>query len=62
MNSAYNIFRQVAGDKLLWVESVENLEQARAHAASEQSLSPGIYLIYDVRARVVLKLAAGSKN
>lgn len=54
MNPTYNIYRQLAGDALTWVDRVSGLQQAEEHVVRLGETSPGNYIIFDVRERTVV--------
>ena len=54
MSSTYNIYRQLAGNTLAWVERVNGLPQARECVGRWGQGFPGNYIIFDVRERTVV--------
>jgi hypothetical protein len=62
MNSSYNIYRQLAGDTLVWVDRVNGLQQAQDCVVGLGETSPGNYVIFDVRERTVVWVWAGKPN
>jgi hypothetical protein len=56
MNSAYNIYRQLTGNEIVWVDKVEDLDLATERVQGLRATNPGNYLLYDVRKRVVVRV------
>jgi hypothetical protein len=54
MNPKYNIYRQLAGDALTWVDRADGLQQAKEHVVRLGGVAPGNYIIFDVRERTVV--------
>ena len=60
MNGTYNIYRQHSGQRVVWVDRVNGIDQATERARVLRAALPGNYLIYDVRERTVVQaLLAG---
>ena len=55
MNSTFNIYKQLSGEHIVWVDRVSGLDQATERAHGLRAASPGNYLIYDVRERTVVE-------
>jgi hypothetical protein len=55
MNCTYNIYRQLAGQNIVWVDKVNDLDQATERVRGLRANIPGDYLIYDVRERTVVR-------
>jgi hypothetical protein len=55
MKLGYDIFQQVDENRLVWVDSAHELQEARSRILSLESASPGTCLIYDAKGRVVLE-------
>ena len=56
MNCTYNIYRQLAGQNIVWVDRVNDLDQATERIRGLRANIPGHYLIYDVRERAVVRV------
>jgi hypothetical protein len=54
MISTYNIYRQLAGNTLAWVERVNGLQQAEESVGRWARGFPGNYIIFNVRERTVV--------
>jgi hypothetical protein len=54
MNWTYNIYRQLTGNKIVWVDRVVGLDKANDRVRGLRATLPGSYLIYDVRERTVV--------
>jgi hypothetical protein len=54
VTSTYNIYRQLAGNTLAWVERVNGLQQARDSVVRWMQGFPGNYIIFDVREKTVV--------
>ena len=54
MKPTYNIYRQLAGNTLAWVERVNGLQQAEESVGRWAHGFPGNYIIFDVRERKVV--------
>ena len=54
MNSKYDIYRKLPDDRLLWIDRVKELNEARQLVAALESTSMDNYLVYDFRARTVV--------
>jgi hypothetical protein len=42
------------GSTLTWVERFDELEEARKHVVTLQAVSPGKYVIYDIKSRTMV--------
>jgi len=56
MNSKYDIYRKLPDDRLLWIDRVKELNDARQLVAALESTSMDNYLVYDFRARTVVEV------
>lgn len=56
MNSNYDIYRRLPDDRLLWINRVKELNEARQLVAALESTSMDNYLVYDFRARTVVEV------
>jgi hypothetical protein len=56
MNSNYDIYRKLPDDRLLWINRVKELNEARQLVAALGSTSMDNYLVYDFRARTVVEV------
>jgi hypothetical protein len=56
MNSKYDIYRRLHGNRLLWIHRVKELNEARQLVAALESTSMDSYLVYDFRARIVVEV------
>ena len=54
MIPTYNIYRQLAGNTLAWVDRVNGLRQAQESVGRWTQGFPGNYIILDVRERTVV--------
>ena len=54
MNSNYDVYKKLPGDRVLWIDRVKELNEARQLVAALESTSMDTYLVYDVRARTVV--------
>jgi hypothetical protein len=58
MDSKYDIYKRLPEDRLLWVNRVKELDDARQLVAALQSASFDRYLVYDFRERAVVDVFA----
>jgi hypothetical protein len=59
MKLIYDIFRELPGSEKIWIEAVEDLENARARLLSILKTTPGDYYVYDLtRNKIVLQARA----
>jgi len=58
MDSRYDIYKRLPEDRLLWVNRVKELDDARQLVAALQSASFDHYLVYDFRERTVVEIFA----
>lgn len=56
MNTRYDIYKRLPEDRLLWVERVMGLDEARKLVAALQTASMDSYLVYDFRERTVVEV------
>jgi hypothetical protein len=56
MNSKYDIYKRLPGDRLVWVNRVKELDDARLFVSGFESSSKVHYLVYDFRAREVVEV------
>ncbi len=56
MNSKYDVYRRLPGDRLLWIDRVMELDEARQLVAALISASIAQYLVYDFKARMVVEV------
>jgi hypothetical protein len=54
MTSTYNIYRQLGGNALAWVERVDGLPQAGERVIRLEEAFPANYIIFDVRERTIV--------
>jgi hypothetical protein len=54
MNCPYNIYRQLAGNAVAWVDRVNGLPEAEDRVRDLVQSNPGNYLIFDCRERTVV--------
>jgi hypothetical protein len=54
MKSTYNIYKQLTGKALAWVDRVDGLSQAQERISRMKEANPGRYIIFDVRERTVV--------
>lgn len=55
MTCGYDIYKQVAEDKLLWMNRVKGLEEAKQLVAALRAPSDN-YVVYDIRERTVVEI------
>jgi hypothetical protein len=58
MHSRYDIYKRLPEDRLLWVNRVKALDDARQLVAALQSVSFDHYLVYDFRERTIVEVFA----
>lgn len=58
MDSKYDIYKRLPEDRLLWVNRVKELDDARQLVAALQAASFDRYLVYDFRERTVVEVFA----
>jgi hypothetical protein len=56
MHSKYDIYKRLPEDRLLWVNRVKAIDDARQLVAALQSSSIDHYLVYDFRERIVVQI------
>jgi hypothetical protein len=56
MHSRYDIYKRLPEDRLLWVNRVKALDDARQLVAALQSVSLDHYLVYDFRERTIVEV------
>jgi hypothetical protein len=56
MNTRYDIYKRLPEDRLLWVNRVIGLDEARKLVAALQTASMDSYLVYDFRERTVVEV------
>ena len=56
MNTKYDIYKSLPEDRLLWVDRVTGLEEARKLVAALQTASLDSYLVYDFRERSIVEV------
>jgi hypothetical protein len=56
MNTKYDIYKSLPEDRLLWVNRVQGLEEARKLVAALQTASMESYLVYDFRQRSIVEV------
>ncbi|HUK30674.1 MAG TPA: hypothetical protein VLV89_06140 [Candidatus Acidoferrum sp.] len=54
MDLAYDIYRQLESRKLIWIDRVRELEEAKQRVNMLELRSPGQYLIYDFRNHLII--------
>jgi hypothetical protein len=60
MDTTYDIFRKLSGEDAVWVETVENLQQAKKRLIALATSTPGAYLIFDPREHKFIEPFANS--
>lgn len=58
MDSRYDIYKSLPEDRLLWINRVKALDDARTLVAALQASSRDHYLVYDFRERMVVEVFA----
>jgi hypothetical protein len=56
MNYKYDIYKRLPEDRLLWVNRVKELEEARRLVAALQSASTDYYLVCDFTERTIVNV------
>jgi hypothetical protein len=56
MNSKYDIYKTLPDDRVLWIDRVIELDEARQLVAALVSASSAHYLVYDFRERMVVEV------
>jgi len=56
MHSRYDVYKRLPEDRLLWVNRVTGLDDARQLVAALQSASFDHYLVYDFRERMIVEV------
>jgi hypothetical protein len=56
MESKYDVYKRLPEDRLLWINRVTGLDEARQLVAALQSLSVDHYLVYDFRERTIVEV------
>jgi len=56
MNPRYNIYRQLNGNAVAWVDRVNGLDEAEERVVRLEQASPGNHIIFDVRERTVVRV------
>jgi hypothetical protein len=54
MYLAYDIYQQLESRKLIWVDRVRELEEAKQRVNMLELRSPGHYVIYDFRNHIII--------
>ena len=49
MDTTYDIFWKLSGEDAVWVETVDDLQQAKKRLITLATTTPGAYLIFDPR-------------
>lgn len=62
MHSKYDIYKRLPEDRLLWVNRVAGLDDARQLVAALQSVSFDHYLVYDFRERAIVEVFAAPSH
>ena len=55
MDLKYDIYKRLPEDRLLWIDRVIGLDDARQRVAALQSSSLEHYLVYDFRERTIVE-------
>jgi len=58
MNNKYDIYKRLPEDRLLWINRVMGLEEARKLVAALQTATMESYLVYDFRERFIVDVFA----
>ena len=62
MNNKYDIYKRLPEDRLLWVNRVMGLEEARKLVAALQTATMESYLVYDFRERFIVDVFAAEQK
>ena len=62
MDSRYDIYKRLPEDRLLWINRVKALDDARQLVAALQCTSLDHYLVYDFRERAVVEVFSPPTN
>jgi hypothetical protein len=54
MNNKYDIYKRLPEDRLLWINRVMGLDEARKLVAALQTATMDSYLVYDFRERTIV--------
>lgn len=54
MNNKYDIYKRLPEDRLLWINRVMGLDEARKLVAALQTATMESYLVYDFRERTIV--------
>lgn len=58
----YDIYKRLPEDRLLWINRVVGLDEARKLVAALQTASMASYLVYDFRERTIVDVFAAEQN
>ena len=56
MDTNYDIYKRLPNDRLLWINRVRGIDEARRLVAALLSASTARYLVYDFRERTVVEV------
>jgi hypothetical protein len=62
MNNKYDIYKRLPEDRLLWVNRVMGLDDARRLVAALQTATMESYLVYDFRERIIVDVFAAQRD
>jgi hypothetical protein len=62
MNNKYDIYKRLPEDRLLWINRVMGLEEARRLVAALQTATLDGYLVYDFRERSIVDVFAADQK
>jgi hypothetical protein len=54
MTAPYQIFRKLPDNKFIWIENVDELQEARGRLDFLSTISDADYILFDPRARTVV--------
>ena len=57
MTAPYQIFRKLPDNKFIWIENIDELQEARGRLDFLSTISDADYILFDPRARTVVQLA-----
>ncbi|MGD0401985.1 MAG: hypothetical protein ABSB66_02205 [Candidatus Acidiferrales bacterium] len=60
MTAPYQIFRKLPDRKFIWIENIEELQEARARLEFLRTVSDADYVLFDPRERTVVGQVAKS--
>jgi len=62
MNNKYDIYKRLPEDRLLWINRVMGLDEARKLVAALQTATMESYLVYDFRERTIVDVFGAQQD